>query len=139
MILDSLYYMALNSAKKMALELGENKDIFWHDEWVDTLKKEFNRKCWKGKYYSSNAKKFQDDRANALASLSGLAGAEKQPSIVGNVLIPNQYCSPHFEWMVEEAMCYARYYEAALKCIKERYQLHCGCLVIFLKDFQRSS
>lgn len=122
-ILDSLYYMALSSAKKMAVELGEKQDIAWYDERIQTLEKAFNRKYWKGSFYSSNPNKFQDDRANALAILSGLAGKDKYGSIVENVLIPNQFCSPHFEWMVEEAMCYAGQYEAALKRMKERYQL----------------
>jgi len=121
-ILDSLYFMALNSAKKMALKLGEDQDISWYDDRIQTLEKGFNKKYWKGKYYSSNPKKFQDDRANALAILSGLADPDKYNSIVENVLIPNLYCSPHFEWMVEEAMCQAGAYEAALKRMKERYQ-----------------
>lgn len=121
-ILDSLYFMALNSAKKMAIELGETKDVAWYDKRIKALMKGFNQKYWNGKFYSSNAKKFQDDRANALAILSGLAGAEKHAAIVENVLIPNQFCSPHFEWMVEEAMCYAGRYDAALKRMKERYQ-----------------
>ncbi|VGO12535.1 hypothetical protein PDESU_01088 [Pontiella desulfatans] len=122
-ILDALYYFALTSAKKIALELGENQDIAWFDERIQTLGMAFDATYWKGKYYSSNPKKFQDDRANALAILSGLARPHKYAAIVENVLIPNQFCSPHFEWMVEEAMCYAGYYADALKRMKDRYQL----------------
>lgn len=123
LILDSLYFSALTSAKKIALELGEKNDIAWYDERIEALDKAFNEKYWKGKYYSSNPKRFQDDRANALAILTGLARPHKHKSIVENVLIPNQFCSPHFEWMVEEAMCHAGYHAAALKRMKERYQL----------------
>jgi len=121
-ILDSLYFMALNRAKKIALELGEQQDIAWYDERIQTLEKGFNNTYWTGKYYSSKPGTFQDDRANALAILSGLADPDKYDSIVENVLIPNQFCSPHFEWMVEDAMCQAGYYDAALKRMKERYQ-----------------
>lgn len=121
-ILDSLYFMALNSAKKMALELGEKQDLSWYDERIKSLKEGFNNKYWTGEYYSSNAKKFQDDRANALAILSGVAGQDKHDPIVENVLIPNQFCSPHFEWIVEDAMCHAGRYDAALQRMKERYQ-----------------
>ncbi|MDF7823430.1 alpha-L-rhamnosidase N-terminal domain-containing protein [Pontiellaceae bacterium B12227] len=121
-ILDSLYFMALNSAKKIALELGEQRDMAWYDERIQTLEKGFNKKYWAGKYYSSNPKKLQDDRANAVAILSGLASPEKYASIVEHVLVPNHFCSPHFEWMVEEAMCVAGQYDAALKRMKERYQ-----------------
>ncbi|EMI51848.1 alpha-L-rhamnosidase [Rhodopirellula sallentina SM41] len=38
------------------------------------------------------------------------------------MLIPNQYCSPHFEWMVEDAMCQAGFYAEALQRMKQRYQ-----------------
>jgi hypothetical protein len=121
-ILDSLYFMALNSALKMARELGEEKDISWYQERIESLEKGFNKKYWKGHFYSSNKKKFQDDRANALTILSGIAPQERHESIVKNVLVPNQFCSPHFEWMVEEALCYAGHYHEALKRMKERYQ-----------------
>ena len=123
LILDSLYYMALNSAKKMAIVLGNQKDIAWYDKRIQSMDTGFDKKYWKGAFYSSNPKKFQDDRGNSLTILSGLAGPDKYDSIVENVLIPNQFCSPHFEWMVEEAMCYAGRYDAALERMKERYQL----------------
>lgn len=121
-ILDSLYFMALKSARRMAQTLGESGDIAWYDRRIQATEKGFNKKYWKGAFYSSNPKKFQDDRANALAILAGLAGKEKQGSIVEKVLIPNQFCSPHFEWMVGEALCSAGRYDAALKRMKERYQ-----------------
>ena len=121
-VLDALCFMALNSAKKMALELGEKQDLAWYDQRIYAIQKGFNDKYWTGNYYSSNATKFQDDRANALAILSGLARDDKHAAIVENVLIPNHFCSPHFEWMVEDAMCYAGRYDAALKRMKERYQ-----------------
>lgn len=121
-VLDSLYYMALKSAKKMAIELGHEQDIAKYEKDIQTIKKAFNQQYWTGKFYSSRAKKFQDDRANCLTILAGLAEGEKHESIVNNVLIPNQFCSPHFEWMVEEAMCQAGFHNAALKRMKSRYQ-----------------
>jgi hypothetical protein len=122
-ILDSLYFMALNSAKKMAVILDESDDVAWYDERIQSMEKSFDATYWTGEFYSSKPNELQDDRANCLTILSGLAGKDKQESIVKKVLIPNQYCSPHFEWMVEDAMCQAGYYEAALKRMKERYQL----------------
>ena len=121
-ILDAFYFMALNSAKEMALELGETGDVAWLDERIQTMKKGFNKEYWNGTYYTSKPGTLQDDRANALAILSGLAGRKKYASIVENVLIPNHFCSPHFEWMVEDAMCRAGCYEGALQRMKERYQ-----------------
>jgi hypothetical protein len=121
-ILNAFYFMALSSAKEMALELGETADVAGFDEHMQAMEKGFNQKYWNGKYYTSKSGTLQDDRANALAILSGLASPDKYESIVENVLIPNHYCSPHFEWMVEDAMCQAGYYEAALTRMKERYQ-----------------
>ncbi|QTN32919.1 alpha-L-rhamnosidase N-terminal domain-containing protein [Akkermansiaceae bacterium] len=121
-ILDALYYMALGSAGKMARELGEDKDIAWYGKRMGGLKKGFEATYWKDGFYSSDPKKFRDDRANALAILSGLAPKSRHESIVERVLIPNRFCSPHFEWMVQEAMCVAGRHHEALARMKERYQ-----------------
>lgn len=122
-VLDSLYFMALKSAKRMAIELDHDQDVVKFEKDIQTIKKAFNKTYWTGKFYSSQAKKLQDDRANCLTILSGLADQEKHDSIVNHVLIPNQFCSPHFEWMVEEAMCQAGFHDAALERMKSRYQL----------------
>lgn len=121
-ILDALYYMALKSAVKMARTLGEDKDIAGYEKRIEGLEKGFRESYWKDGFYSSNPKKFQDDRANALAILTGLATEDQLDSIVERVLIPNHFCSPHFEWMVEEAMCVAGHHDASLERMKERYQ-----------------
>lgn len=121
-VIDSLYFMALNSAAKMATELNETDDVTWYEKRIDAMKAGFDKKYWTGKYYSSRPRTFQDDRANCLTILSGLTSRGKHESIVCNVLIPNQFCSPHFEWMVEEAMCQAGFHEAALQRMKQRYK-----------------
>ncbi|MFG0289376.1 MAG: alpha-L-rhamnosidase N-terminal domain-containing protein [Rhodopirellula sp. JB044] len=121
-VIDSLYFMALNSAVKMANELGEPGDLAWYQKRIDAMKAGFDKKYWTGEYYSSRPGKLQDDRANCLTILSGIAPKDKHASIVRNVLIPNHFCSPHFEWMVEDAMCQAGFHEAALQRMKQRYQ-----------------
>lgn len=121
-VIDSFYFMALNSAVKMATELNETNDLPWYQNRIDSMKAGFDAKYWTGECYSSSPGKLQDDRANCLTILSGLAPKSKQESIVRNVLIPNQYCSPHFEWMVEDAMCQAGFYGEALQRMKQRYQ-----------------
>lgn len=120
-ILTSFYYMALTSMHKMAVELGENHDIQWLDNRIISIRDAFSENYWKDGFYSSDPEQFQDDRANALAILSGLADADKFGQIVRRVLIPNHFCSPHFEWMVNEAMFKAGYQREALNRMKERY------------------
>lgn len=118
----ALYYMALARAKLMAETLGESAHIPWYESRMNSIKRTFNKVYWKEGYYSSNVNEFKDDRANALAILSGLADSSKSGQIVTNVLVPNHYCSPHFEWMVNEAMCMAGKYPESLARMKERYQ-----------------
>ncbi len=118
----ALYYMALQSARQMAQTVGDTSHIGWYDARIAKIKAAYNARFWTGKFYSSKPDEWQDDRANALAILSGLADAQQSKTIVQSVLIPNLYCSPHFEWMVEDAMCQAGFPREALARMKTRYQ-----------------
>ncbi len=117
----ALYYMALNSARKMAATLGLSEDIERYDASIASMSSAFETKGWTGTFYSSDPSQFQDDRANCLMILSGLAAPDRHALIAENVLKENHFCSPHFEWMVEEALCYAGMHEEALKRMKSRY------------------
>ncbi|SNR76997.1 Carbohydrate binding module (family 6) [Lutibacter agarilyticus] len=122
-IFNALYYYALDSAKKMAEVLNKSQDdIDWYDGRIDQIKIGFNSNYWNGSFYSSNAGSYQDDRTNALAIITGLADSSKYDAIVKNVLVPNHFCSPHYEWMIEEAMCIAGSYREALVRMRSRYQ-----------------
>lgn len=118
----ALYFIALKSASKMARVLGEAEDVAWYERRIRSIAESFDREFWHGEYYSSDPLKFQDDRANSLAIVSELASKDKHQAIARSVLIPNYYCSPHFEWMVEESLCLAGMPDAALKRMKDRYQ-----------------
>lgn len=118
----TLYYMALDGGKRMADVLGDAQKSEWFAGRMASIEAAFDNKYWAGNYYSSSPGTLQDDRANALAILSGLAGAERYQPIVENVLVPNLYCSPHFEWMVNLAMSQAGFTKEALERMKARYQ-----------------
>ena len=118
----ALYYSALQASQKMAEELGDPTIAQWCADRIASIKAAFDTKYWTGNYYSSAPGKLQDDRANALAILSGLAGPERFQPVVENVLIPNHYCSPHFEWMVNLAMFDAGFPEAAIERMTARYR-----------------
>ncbi|MDW5288137.1 alpha-L-rhamnosidase C-terminal domain-containing protein [Formosa sp. PL04] len=118
----ALYYMALASAKEMAEVLGETSNIAWYEDRMKSTKNAYNQVFWQEGFYSSDTTKFKDDRANTLAVLSGIAEDDKQKAVVKNVLIPIKNSSPHFEWMVEAAMCEAGYYEAALQRMHDQYK-----------------
>ncbi|WP_147676470.1 alpha-L-rhamnosidase-related protein [Algibacter pacificus] len=118
----AFYYLALKEAKKMAEVLGEDTHVKWYEKRMQTMKPAFEKAYWKDGFYSSNADKLKDDRANAIAIVSGIANPKFYNEVVDNVLIPNRYSSPHFEWLVEEAMCIAGRYKASLHRMKEQYQ-----------------
>ena len=118
----AFYYLALEKAKKMAEVLGNEEHITWYNKRMALMKPAYEKAFWKNGYYSSDAGNFKDDRANAIAIVSGIANPEYYTQIVDNVFIPNRFSSPHFEWMVEEAMCIAGRHKDALQRMKEQYQ-----------------
>lgn len=118
----AFYYMALVKAHEIAVLLGELEDLAWYDNRIKSIKENYDKLFWKDGFYSSDPLKFKDDRANGIAILSGLADSKNYSKIVENVLIPNRFSSPHFEWMVEEAMCIAGNYDAALARMKDQYK-----------------
>lgn len=120
-IQDALYFSALLAAKKMAIELADNTHIDFYDERIKSIKQAYQTEYWQDGYFSSNPAEFKDDRANAVAILFGLAKPEQYAQIVDNVLIPNHFASPHFEWMVYNAMAIAGRYDDALARMKTRY------------------
>ncbi len=115
------YYQALVTAKKMAETLGKSEHLSFYNSRINSIANNYDKELWRNGYYSSDGM-LKDDRLNALAITTGLAKPENYKAIVRNVLIPNQFSSPHFEWIVEEAMFIAGQPYASLKRMKERYQ-----------------
>ncbi|WP_147676471.1 alpha-L-rhamnosidase-related protein [Algibacter pacificus] len=116
-----LYYMALNSAKKMAIVLDEKKDIAWYDKRINSIKNNFEKEYWQGNRYGSK-NKLIEERVSALAILSGLAKEEHHTILVDSVLVPVKKSSPHMEWLAEEAIMITGQYDKGLQRMKDRYQ-----------------
>lgn len=114
------YYIALNAAKKMAIELGETQDIAWYDERIQSIAENFDQHYWRDGYYGREGKT-KDERVSALAILAGLADEGKFDAMLENVLITEYNASPHMEWIIEEAMILAGDTPAALNRMKERH------------------
>lgn len=116
-----LYFMALKSAKKMAIALGKTKDVAWYDARIESIKANFEKEYWQGNRYGSKKKKIEE-RVSALAIISGLAKKEHYTTLVDSVLVPVKKSSPHMEWMAEEAIMITGQYNKGLQRMKDRYQ-----------------
>ena len=112
-------YYALSATGEMAQILGKNDDIAFIKERKDIIKKGYGS-LWTEEGFKSDDAKEPDDRANALAVLSGLASKE-QYSTIKNVLTATKNSSPYMEYYVLEALCKMGEYEAAYDRIKDRY------------------
>ena len=113
-------YYALSSVEEMAELLGKDEDISFISERKDTISKGY-KTLWTEDGFKSEDVKKPDDRANALAVLSGLAEKEQYDTIA-NVLRTTKNSSPYMEYYVLEALCEMGEYEAARDRIKERYE-----------------
>lgn len=116
------YYMALHSCKNMAMLLGHLEDIPLYDERMRSIEEHFHKNYWKGEYYYDYTDHgLPDDRANALAVLSGLARPECSTGIL-TVLQNIENASPYMEKYVLDALCEMGYIEEAICRMKRRYK-----------------
>ncbi|MCH5211519.1 MAG: hypothetical protein J1G06_00745 [Oscillospiraceae bacterium] len=116
------YYMALKSCKSMAELLGYDADIVLYNERMMSIAANYNRVFWKNGYYYDNTTNGKpDDRANALAVLSGLADKSRYDEIL-KVLKTAENSSPYMEKYVLDAICEMGYIDAAMERIKRRYR-----------------
>ena len=116
---NSWYYYALSAVEEMAEILGNSQDISFITERKSAIEKGY-KSLWTEDGYKSEDVKKPDDRANALAVLSGLAEKEQYDTIK-NVLTTTQNASPYMEYYVLEALCKMDEYELAYERIKDRY------------------
>ncbi len=113
-------YYALSATEEMAELLEKDEDIPFITERKDTIAKGY-KALWTDEGFKSEDARKPDDRANALAVLSGLAEKE-QYDTVANVLATTQNSSPYMEYYVLDALCKMGKYEAARDRIKDRYE-----------------
>ncbi len=112
-------YYALSAVEEMADILGRNEDISFLAERKATIAEGY-KALWTEEGYKSKDVRKPDDRANALAVLSGIAGKEQYGTIT-KVLTTTENSSPYMEYYVLEALCQMGEYEAAKSRIKGRY------------------
>ncbi len=112
------YYSALRFALHMGKELGDERFTEFLTARAESIEMRFDEAFWTGRGYSSGS--VTDDRANAMAVLSGLAKAERFAS-VREVLVTVFNATTYMEGYVLEALCCMGYREDAYKRMLSRY------------------
>ena len=121
LVLETLwYYSALKAAAAAATLTGHDQDAADDRALAGRIAGGFDRLYWKGDGYRSGT--FTDERANAMAVLTGLAVKEKAPA-VAKVLNSVKNASPYMEGYVEEALFVLGHDTNALTRMKDRYGL----------------
>ena len=110
-------YYALSCLREMAAALGKDGGAFTRK--METLKAGYEA-FWTPKGYKSPEAAVIDDRANAVAILSGLADEARYGTVAG-VLTKTFHASPYMEYYVLEALCRMERYEEAKARILKRY------------------
>ena len=121
-IYNSWYYLMLKGLQKMAIELGKTADAAHYATIMATLKISYNQQFWNGTAYRDPGYNQQtDDRAQALAVVSGLADADKYPAVL-KIFQTEAHASPYMEKYVFEAMFKMGYETAAIKRFEKRFE-----------------
>ncbi len=118
------YYMALDAVINMAKLLGKTDDIpalkNRKSLIADAFESFWTDNGYKSPYIAS--KTYPDDRANALAVISGLATPDKYDTILGILTNPDNYfAGPYFEKYILDAMVKMGAVKEAQARIKDRY------------------
>ena len=122
-IWNTWYYIALKDAKKMAMITGNESDSAWYSQRMKSIEQNFDRIFWNKelhRYRSEDYKGITDDRANAMAVYSGLAGRDKYTSI-REELIEITEASPYMEKYIVESLYKMGYVNDAMDRIKTRF------------------
>jgi len=115
------YYLALKAQKAFAIQLNRKEDVEEITVTMNVLEKAFNLKFWTGSAYRAPGYRGKtDDRAQAMAVLSGLA-PKKRYRALANVLRKEAHASPYMEKYVLEALFDMDYPTYALERMKRRY------------------
>lgn len=116
------YYLALKGLNEMAKATGNTDDQDAIKGKMKVIESNFNKTFWNGKEYRSpDYKGKTDDRAHALAVVSGLAGPDKYEAI-RQVFKTERHASPYMEKYIMEALYIMRFPDDAIERTKVRFK-----------------
>jgi alpha-L-rhamnosidase len=116
------YYLALKGYYNMSELLGETAEARQTQRAMKAFKEAFNTVFWDGKGYRTKAYEGDyDDRAQALAVVSGLAEEDKYDELL-QIFKSSTLASPYMEKYVLEALFVMEEAEFGLERMKSRYR-----------------
>lgn len=115
------YFLAMESAVKMAEICGDTASIPEYEARREGIRKAFNEICWTGEAYRFPGYEGDtDDRVAALAIVSGIAGEDKYPALYG-FLRKTEHASPYMEKYVMEALFLMGHGDYAMERVRRRF------------------
>ena len=121
LLFNAWYYLALKGYLNMSELLGETQEAQHTKKAMKAFKKSFNAAFWDGTGYRTGAYEGKyDDRAQALAVVSGLAGEDKYDELL-KIFETSFLASPYMEKYVLEALFVMGEDEFGLERMKKRY------------------
>lgn len=115
------YYLALKAEKDFARMLGIQADVEQADAMMKRIADNFDSAYWTGSAYRDpNYKKETDDRAQAMAVVSGLASEDKYQALF-ETFKKEYHASPYMEKYVLEALFRMGHSDFAIERMKSRY------------------
>ena len=115
-------YFWFMAAAKYALKMADISGNHNYDEFlnqrIEIISQSIEQKFWKGKFYASGD--FVDDRANAIAVLSGVCPKDRYEKMM-KILVTVYNSTPYFERFVLTALCEMGYVKEAYRRMMTRY------------------
>ena len=122
LLFNAWYYISLEGYLHMSELLGYTAEFTKTQEEMSAFKQSFNKAFWDGKGYRTTDYEGQyDDRAQALAVVSGLAEEEKYSDLL-TIFKTSQLASPYMEKYVLEALFVMEEADFGLERMKSRYK-----------------
>ena len=121
LLFNAWYYLALKGYANMSEMLGKEQEHTRTRDEMAAFKESFNAVFWDGKGYRTAAYEGEyDDRAQALAVVSGLAEENKYPALL-EIFKSSFLASPYMEKYVLEALFVMEEAEYGLERMKKRF------------------
>jgi hypothetical protein len=121
LLFNAWYYLALKAYANMSALLGHESELTNTRDKMEAFKASFNIVFWDGKGYRTAGYEGEyDDRAQALAVVSGLADENKFPALL-EIFRSSFLASPYMEKYVLEALFVMEEADYGLERMKQRF------------------